>query len=144
MSSQYSEMSVEPGDHSIYHVSPPVENDDLNALFAAAWPEHSPRDFQPVLSRSLAYICACDGPRLVGFVNLAWDGGLHGFILDTTVHPDWQRRGIGRQLVLRAAAEARQHDLEWLHVDYEPKLQPFYQRCGFKNCPAGLLRVAAD
>jgi GNAT superfamily N-acetyltransferase len=125
-------------------IDPSVENDHLNALFAAAWPEHSPRDFEPVLRHSLAYVCAWDGPHLVGFVNLAWDGGLHGFILDTTVHPDWQRRGIGRQLVLHAATVAREDNLEWLHVDYESKLQSFYRSCGFVDCPAGLLRVASD
>ncbi len=144
MSSQLNEPSFGHGLRLVYRVSPPLKNDDLNALFAAAWPDHGPRDFQPVLNHSLAYICAFDGPSLTGFVNLAWDGGLHGFILDTTVHPDWQRRGVGRRLVLHAVAEARKNQVEWIHVDYEPKLQPFYQSCGFRSCPAGLLRAAED
>lgn len=40
-------------------------------------------------------------------------------ILDPTVHPDWQKRGIGRALVRRAAAVARKRGIEWLHVDFE-------------------------
>jgi len=39
----------------------------------------------------LAYACAYDAEHLIGFVNLAWDGGIHTFLLDTTVHPDLQR-----------------------------------------------------
>lgn len=124
-----------------YQVSPPVGNDELNALFAAAWESHAPRDFTPILQHSLAYVCAYAGGELVGFVNLAWDGGIHAFLLDTTVHPAQGRQGIGRQLVALAAAEARRRGMEWLHVDYEPHLEPFYRACGFAPTSAGLIRL---
>jgi GNAT superfamily N-acetyltransferase len=120
-------------------ISPPLSNAALNALFAAAWPGHSARDFAPVLARSLAYVCA---NHLVGFVNLAWDGGIHAFLLDTTVHPAAQRRGLGTQLVRAAAAQAEQRGITWLHVDYEPHLAAFYRACGFAPTQAGLLRLA--
>ena len=125
-----------------YRVSPAVSNDDLNAIFAAAWPNPTWRDFEPVLRRSLAYVCAYAGETLIGFVNLAWDGGAHAFLLDTTVHPDWQRRGIGRELVQRATAVAREQGVDWLHVDYEPHLDGFYRGCGFQPTLAGLIRLS--
>jgi predicted N-acetyltransferase YhbS len=77
----------------------------------------------------------------VGFVNLAWDGGVHAFFLDTTVHPAWQRRGIGQRLVNLAAQESRRSGAEWLHVDYEPHLEPFYRACGFRQSLAGVMRL---
>jgi len=40
-----------------------------------------------------------------------------------------------------AVAEAKQHGLEWIHVDYEPYLQGFYASCGFKSSAAGVLRL---
>ena len=52
----------------------------------------------------------------MGFVNVAWDGGIHAFMLDTTVHPAYQRQGIGRHLVELAAAEARRRRMEWLQL----------------------------
>lgn len=124
----------------VCRISPTVTNEELNGLFMTAWVGHQPRDFEPVLRHSLAYICAYAEPdgQLVGFVNLAWDGGIHAFVLDTTVHPDFQRRGIGRELVERAAVVARERGIEWLHVDYEPHLHEFYARCGFKPTLAGL------
>lgn len=122
-----------------YFDCPAVSNDELNALFATAWPDYRPIDFAPVLNRSLGYVCAYAGPELVGFVNLAWDGGIHAFLLDTTVRGDWQRRGVGRQLVLRAAALAREQGVRWLHVDYEPHLDEFYRGCGFTPTLAGLI-----
>ena len=127
----------------VYHLSPAVSNEALNALFEAAWPAHTPGDFQPMLSHSLAYVCAYDGDQLVGFANLAWDGGIHAFLLDTTVHRDWQRRGIGRALVRQATAVARERGIHWLHVDYEPHLAGFYRDCGFRPTEAGLLWLPA-
>jgi GNAT superfamily N-acetyltransferase len=124
-----------------YRTSPAVTNDELNALFDVAWQEHTWRDFNPVLNRSLAFVCAYYEERLVGFVNLAWDGGYHAFILDTTVHPDFRRRGIGRGLVKRAVAEAGGRGVEWVHVDYEPHLPSFYEQCGFVSTQAGLVRL---
>ena len=125
-----------------YRVSPPVTNEDLNSLFAnSTWPHHQWWDFVPVLQRSLGYICAYQGDRLVGFVNIAWDGGQHAFLLDTTVHQDTQRQGIGLELVRRAENLAREAGLEWLHVDYEAHLSEFYEKCGFKNTNAGLIKL---
>jgi len=124
-----------------YRISPAITNDALNALFAAAWPNHAWSDFAPVLSRSLAYVCAYRQDRLIGFVNLAWDGGIHAFLLDTTVHPDFQRHGIGRELVAQARQVARERGIEWLHVDYEPHLEAFYRGCGFRHTTAGLIRL---
>lgn len=107
-----------------------------------AWDGHTSTDWAPILGRSLAYVCAWSGAALVGFVNLAWDGGIHAFVLDTTVHPAFQRRGIGAELVRHAAGVARERGIHWLHVDYEPHLEGFYRGCGFTPTLAGLLRLA--
>ncbi len=124
-----------------YAISPPVSNQALNSLFKAAWENHTDSDFAKVLSHSLCYVCAYMDERLIGFVNVAWDGGIHAFILDTTVHPDAQRRGVGQKLVKQAADAAREQGIEWLHVDYEPHLEAFYQGCGFQPTAAGLLNL---
>jgi GNAT superfamily N-acetyltransferase len=124
-----------------YRTSPHVPNSALNALFRLSWPAHQWCDFEPVLERSLAYICAYQGEVLVGFVNLAWDGGIHAFLLDTTVHPALRRRGIGTELVRRAAIVARERGIEWLHVDFEPHLTSFYRNCGFRQTQAGLINL---
>lgn len=115
----------------------------LGRLRKAAWGgQDDGAWWQAVLERSLTWITAFDGTELVGFVNVAWDGGVHAFLLDTTVHPDWGRRGIGTGLVRRAEAAAREHGgLEWLHVDYEPHLIGFYEGCGFTPTAAGLLKL---
>ncbi len=122
-----------------YHISPPIQNAALNDLFAAAWDDHSVSDFEAQLRHSLLYVCAYDGERLIGFVNLAWDGGIHAFLLDTTTHPDYQRRGVGLALVRVAVEAARGRGIKWVHVDYEPHFAEFYRKCGFGYTEAGLM-----
>lgn len=127
----------------VYRDRAPISNEALNTLFQAAWPGFETRDFAPVLQRSLGYICAFSGADLVGFINLAWDGGGHAFLLDTTVAPTWQRRGIGRGLVEHAVELARRHEIEWVHVDYEANLDAFYRSCGFQPTLARLINLSA-
>ncbi len=122
-------------------VNPPVDNHALNDLFAASWPRHRPCDFVRELAYAMCYLCAYDGERLVGYVKVAWDGAVHGFLLEPTVHPDYRRRGIGRELVAEARRQAAARGLEWLHVDYEPELDAFYKSCGFRPTLAGLIRL---
>jgi GNAT superfamily N-acetyltransferase len=92
---------------------------------------------------SLGWGTARDGDGLlIGFVNLAWDGGDHAFLLDPKTRPSHQHRGIGTALVGLAADAARSAGCEWLHVDFAPELAPFYfEACGFTATDAGLLRL---
>lgn len=124
-----------------YRDDPNPGNQALNALWARAWNASAPRDFSTILSRSLAHVGAFSGSTLVGFVNIAWDGGIHAFILDTCVDPGFRRQGIATGLVERAKILARDRGAEWLHVDFEPHLTPFYRRIGFAPTEAGLIRL---
>ena len=92
---------------------------------------------------SLGWVVARAASGLVvGFVNVAWDGGDHAFLLDPKTRGDHQRRGIGTELVRLAAAHAHQVGCEWLHVDFEPDLTPFYfDACGFRPTEAGLIHL---
>lgn len=92
-----------------------------------------------MLDRSLVYIAAFTREQLVGFVNVAWDGGIHGFILDTTVHPEFRRRGVALALLAEAARAAAESGIEWLHVDFEPEFEPLYRKAGYRATEAGLL-----
>jgi ribosomal protein S18 acetylase RimI-like enzyme len=124
-----------------YEISPTVTNDELNRLLVDAWDEHAARDFMPVLSQSLLYVCAYHETGLIGYVIVAWDGARHAFILDTTVDKDFRRRGIGIELIRQATEAARKRGVDWLHVDYEPHLKDFYRKCGFRDTAAGLINL---
>jgi GNAT superfamily N-acetyltransferase len=116
-------------------------NDELEKLRRAAWGNSSQYDFSRILPRSLAHVGAYADASLVGFVNVAWDGYRHAFLLDTCVHPDFRLRGIATRLVREATRLARERGALWLHVDFEPHLTGFCRRCGFQPTEAGLIRL---
>ena len=79
---------------------------------------------------------------MVGFANVAWDGGDHAFLLDPKTRFTRQHEGIGTALVALAVKHARAAGCEWLHVDFDPELAPFYLgACGFERTDAGLIHL---
>lgn len=114
---------------------------DLSDLWRAAWEIDGLADFQSVLTRSLTHVGAFHRDRLVGFANMAWDGGDHAFLVDVCVHPEFRDKGIGQSLVERAIDVARNRGVEWIHVDFEPHLREFYLSCGFRSTDAGVLKL---
>lgn len=120
------------------------ENVDVNQLHAEGF-GHKIRDddwWAQVNRHSLGWVCARQGHRLVGFVNVAWDGDVHAFILDTVVATEVRRQGVGTRLVSLAEEQARLAGCEWLHVDFDEHLRSFYfDSCGFRSTDAGLIRL---
>ena len=123
-------------------------NAELNALHAEGFvhPERND-DWSGRLRRhSLGWVCARptgpDPAPLVGFVNLAWDGGEHAFVLDTLVTGPTRRQGVGARMIELATNQARSAGCAWLHVDFEEHLRPFYlETCGFRPSSAGLIAL---
>ena len=115
-----------------YRTGEPVDGPALNQLMADAWPDHALMDPEVLSRHSAGWVCAYDGAQLVGFVNVAWDSGTHFFLLDTTVAPSRQRRGIGAALVAAAVELSKRRGGDLLHVDYDEELAAFYEGRGFR------------
>jgi len=120
------------------------ENGEMNALHAQAFGHGVLTDdwWGQVNRHSLGWVCLRHAETLIGFVNVAWDGGVHAFLLDTMVARDQQRRGHAARMVALAVERAKASGCEWLHVDFEPHLKDFYfGACGFKPTDAGLIAL---
>ena len=79
-----------------------VDDGELSALHGRAFGGASRADTdwaRRLNKHALTWIGAFDDDKLVGFVQVCWDGGSHAFVLDTAVDPDWQHQGIGTSLV---------------------------------------------
>ncbi|CAN5331228.1 GNAT family N-acetyltransferase [soil metagenome] len=119
-------------------------NAEVNALHAEAFDHPVLEDDwrEQVQKHSLGWVCARQGHDLLGFVNVAWDGAIHAFVLDTMVAKKAGRKGIGTQLVAVAVSESRAAGCEWLHVDFDDPLRAFYfDACGFTRTNAGLIEL---
>jgi ribosomal protein S18 acetylase RimI-like enzyme len=120
------------------------DNDAINSLHAEAFSHALLVDdwWGQVNRHSLGWACARGGDAIVGFVNLAWDGGVHAFVLDAIVAKTHRRLGIATRLIGICVEEARRKRCEWLHVDFEEPLAAFYLgSCDFSAAEAGLIRL---
>ncbi len=125
----------------------PFVNTELNVLHASAFGGRVFTDDEwdwvtQVERHSLGWVVARDDEALVGFVNVIWDGLVHAWLQDVMVAPSAGRRGIGTAMVTVARDVVRSAGCEYLHVDFEPALAPFYlEALGFTPTSAGLLRL---
>ncbi|KAH8880277.1 acyl-CoA N-acyltransferase [Thozetella sp. PMI_491] len=129
----------------------PLDDAALNGLHSRAFGQPTSRQWSQQLSQhalswaGAIYSDNMSKSKLVGFIHMAWDGGLHAFLLDTCVDPDFQHKKIGSQLVQAMVDEARKAGCTWLHVDYEARLKSFYESaCGFRKTEAGLLHLEEE
>jgi len=139
--------SREPRDESwpVYEWRGEFANDEANQLHAEAFEtrvfDQTEWNWRVLTERhSLGWVTARINGALVGFVNVVWDGGVHAWIQDVMVATRARRRGIGNGLVDRAREGAQRADCEWLHVDFDDELKPFYfDSCGFTPTNGGLI-----
>jgi GNAT superfamily N-acetyltransferase len=117
-----------------------ITADHLHGFFVG-WPDPpSPETHLAILRRSAAVALAVDEEtgRVVGFVNALSDGVLCAFIPLLEVLPDYQRRGIGQELVRRLLAQLG--DLYAVDLLCDADVQPFYARLGMQPAQGMMLR----
>lgn len=125
----------------------PFTNTEVNSLHAEAFETRvygdDEWDWVAQLDRhSMGWVTARLGGVLVGFVNVIGDGLVHAWIQDLMVDRDARGHGIGVRLVHAARDAARGAGYEWLHVDFDDGLAPFYLgACGFQPASAGLMAL---
>ncbi|TJY71465.1 GNAT family N-acetyltransferase [Arthrobacter sp. CAU 1506] len=106
----------------------------------------SPETVSTALSGSAAIAVARAGTELVGLARVISDGASICYLQDVLVHPDFQRRGIGRRLVesvLQPFSHVRQ---KVLLTDDEAGQKAFYESLGYRHVTdndGGALRAFA-
>jgi GNAT superfamily N-acetyltransferase len=131
----------------VYQWRSEFENAEVNQLHAAAFGTrvftNTEWNWRELVGRhSLGWVLARHDDRLVGFVNVVWDGLVHAWLQDTMVAGDARHQGIGARLVAMARDRARDAGCEWLHVDFEDHLTTFYLgACGFTATNAGVIAL---
>ncbi|MBT3324635.1 MAG: GNAT family N-acetyltransferase [Gemmatimonadales bacterium] len=119
-----------------YEVNGPVDEQEVDQLFSAVWPNHAPRSLADMLDVSLTYAVAYPDDTLGGFVRVLECGRVRGFAIGSTAHPD-AGDGVGTALFNEAAAVAKEKGLKQLHVELPSKMRCFCGRAGFRHTAAG-------
>lgn len=57
-------------------------------------------------------LSAWDGPRLIGILRGWTDGAYDGYVCDLAVDPDYQKQGVGRELLRRCVSQSP--EVQWV------------------------------
>jgi len=114
----------------IYRDTHDVDLDQLTVLFNAVGWERRTADRErlaQLVCGSAYVVSAWDSDRLVGFARAISDGASNAYISTVAVLPEYQKHGIGRELIRRLLA-GRDHLQFVLHAN--ESAYPFYPRLG--------------
>ena len=115
-----------------------IRPDQLSGFFVG-WPNPpSEETFLKLLKGSYRVVLALDEDKVVGFVNAISDGVLSAYIPLLEVLPDYQSKGIGRELISRIKAELGHLYMVDLLCDEE--LIPYYEKQGMSRATGALIR----
>lgn len=107
--------------------------DQVRGFFVGWHNPPSPETFLKILGNAAYVVLAVDDEsnRVVGFINAISDGMLCAYIPLLEVLPEYQKRGIGAELVRRMIDQLSH--LYMVDLACDPDLVPFYQRFGMRE-----------
>lgn len=88
-----------------------------------------PKQLKNALLNSHALVSAWEGEKLVGIGNAISDGYLVVYYPHLLVHPDYQKRGIGRNIIAKLKKNYEHFHMHMLTAD--GKSVGFYEKSGF-------------
>ncbi|MBQ6628417.1 MAG: GNAT family N-acetyltransferase [Methanobrevibacter sp.] len=109
------------------------KKDDLQDLFlSVGWSSgHFPKKLQIAMKNFETVISAWDDDKLVGMVCVMDDGVMNAYVHYLLVRPEYQDKGIGKELVSRVK-EIYKDYLRIIVVGYDEEIG-FYENCGFEK-----------
>ena len=112
-----------------------IQVDILSLYTSVGWENYTrnPQMLERAYENSFLKIAAFEGKQLIGMVRVVGDGASVILIQDLLVHPEYQRKGIGSQL-MRAVLERCEYVYQIeLMTDNTEKTILFYQSLGLKK-----------
>ena len=110
----------------LYRVDHNIDLDQLSTLFNSVGWERRTADRErlaQLVRGSLFVVSAWEGERLVGFARAISDGATNAYVSTVAVLPEYQQRGIGREIIQRLVTD-RDHLQFVLHAN--ERAYPFY------------------
>ncbi len=95
--------------------------------------------YDAILRKSYAHFSISQDQNLIGFVNVISDGIGDAFLVDLMIHPDFQRRGLGRVLIQETIRQLSSDGIRAIELLFEPHLENFYQENGFFIIKGGII-----
>lgn len=114
-----------------------TEIEDLR--IAIGWDPNKEK-YETALKSTYAQFSLKKDGKLIVFARVVSDGILYSFIVDLIVHPDFQKKGIGKIFIKHVVSELTKDGLKFIQLTFDKELEPFYRSCGFEIIEAGSIK----
>lgn len=117
----------------------PPPKEQYYALFETTGWNNEYRATADELARAVAnsqfVVTVYDDQKLVGFGRVLTDGVLHAMIYEMIVHPEYQGRGIGTQILQRLLNWCNEAGIRDIQLFCAQGNRSFYEKNGFVSRP---------
>ena len=117
----------------------PIENHEVPDIRELVGWGRRDKDFPAIFDRCNFWAGVRDeNHKLIAFGYVAGMALEHGYMEDIMVHPEYQKKGIGVQLVKALIQESERFGLGIVTVTFDEENANFYEVCGFSPSPGGV------
>lgn len=117
----------------------PISNNEVPILRELVGWDRREKDYPTLFKRCNFWAgVRNESNKLIAFGYVCGMGLEHGYMEDIIVHPEYQGRGIGIELVKELLRESERFGLGIVTVSYEENKTNFYKKCGFTTGAGGV------
>ena len=98
-------------------------------------------EYNNPLMTSYYHIAVYEDDKMVGYIDSVSNGVTDAYIQDLMVHPDYQGKGLGTELMNQMIAYLKENRIYIISVVFEESLKPFYDRFGFSSMLCGQMET---
>jgi ribosomal protein S18 acetylase RimI-like enzyme len=120
-----------------YQTFPPIPTEYFALFETTNWNGEyhlTPLDLAKALTESAFMVSAYDESRLIGFGRVVTDT-IHAIIYDLIVAPEYQRQGIGGEILDRLVKRCQEAHIRDIQLFCATGKREFYERHGFEARP---------
>ncbi len=96
--------------------------------------------YQTALAQSFAHYSILEQQELIAFARVISDGAIYALIVDVMVHPAFETRGLGKNMLEFVLEDLRLAGIRSVNVIFDARLENFYESLGFEMLTAGTIR----
>lgn len=93
------------------------------------------QDLADAIKNSWYSISIYSSDNLIGFGRVIADGVHHALIVDLIIHPDYQEKGLGSELLERLVNKCKDNNIRDIQLFAAKDKYAFYEKFGFEKRP---------
>lgn len=124
-----------------YEFNQPISAKAISDLRASVGWNRMQHEYESPRRTSYFHIACYDDALLIGYIDVVSNAVTDAYIQDLIVHPSYQSKGIGTELMHQTIAFLKNSHIYAISVLFEERLLPFYRKFGFQIMLSGQMET---